>query len=99
MEHACTVLLFIHHCPSMPSRLGWVRAEVDKFPVLLLPHRYISHPRHTPVLSGVVHRLLDTYAPVVHADQQVGAPDTSTITVAGTIAVAVAGSAACQAGC
>jgi hypothetical protein len=37
------------------------------------PNRYISHPRHTPVLSGVVHRLLDTYAPVLHADQQVGA--------------------------
>jgi hypothetical protein len=33
--------------------------------------RYITDPRHTAVLSGVVHRVLDTYATVVHADKQV----------------------------
>jgi len=39
----------------------------------LLKHlaKYITDPRHTAVLSGVVHRVLDTYATVVHADKQV----------------------------
>ncbi|KXZ44237.1 hypothetical protein GPECTOR_70g467 [Gonium pectorale] len=49
---------------GLPGAVGG-RDAAGLGPLLRFLVRYIAEPRHTRLLTGVAHRLLDTYAPVV----------------------------------
>lgn len=61
---------------GLQSAIAGRNAE-QVLPLLRHVCKYIADPRHTRLLAGVAHRLLDAYAPVVHVHPQVSTSSSS----------------------